>query len=132
MSSFFQEPPRLGNRYDDDRVLRSFLRRYLTPHVLAGVEPGLRRLGGRAAGEMIERAPEAEGAPPVHVPFDPWGRRVDEIRISPAWQALHRMPLRRGLSQRHTNGCTRRQDCINLPCFISITRLLRLTAVLLR
>ena len=84
MSSFFQEPPRLGNQYDDDRVLRSFLRRYLTPHVLADAEPGLRRLGGRAAGEMIELASEAERAPPVHVPFDAWGRRVDEIRVSPA------------------------------------------------
>jgi hypothetical protein len=46
-------------------VLRSFLRRYLTPQVLAGAEPGLRRLGGRAAGEMIELAREAEGAPPI-------------------------------------------------------------------
>ena len=97
MSSFFQEPPRLGNQYDDDRVLRSYLRRYLTPHVLAGAEPGLRRLGGRAAGEMIELAREAEGAPPVHVPFDPWGRRVDEIRVSPAWRALHRIAAEEGI-----------------------------------
>ena len=97
MSSFFQEPPRLGNQYDDDRVLRSYLRRYLTAHVLAGAEPGLRRLGGRAAGEMIELAREAEGAPPVHVPFDPWGRRVDEIRVSPAWRALHRIAAEEGI-----------------------------------
>ena len=97
MSSFFQEPPRLGNQYDDDRVLRSFLRRYLTPHVLAEAEPGLRRLGGRAAGEMIELAREAERAPPVHVPFDPWGRRVDEIRVSPAWRALHRIAAEEGI-----------------------------------
>ena len=67
MSSFFQDPPRLGNQYDDDRVLRSFLRRNLAPQVLVDVEPGLRRLGARAAGEMIELAREAERAPPVHV-----------------------------------------------------------------
>ena len=97
MSSFFQEPPRLGNQYDDDRVLRSFLRRYLTPHVLADAEPGLRRLGGRAAGEMIELASEAERAPPVHVPFDAWGRRVDEIRVSSAWRALHRIAAEEGI-----------------------------------
>jgi hypothetical protein len=59
VSSFFQEPPRLGNQNDDDRVLRSFLRRYLTPHVLAGAEPGLRRLGGRAAGERRRDALDA-------------------------------------------------------------------------
>ena len=69
MSSFFQDPPRLGNQYDDDRVLRSFLRRSLTPQVLADAEPRLRRLGARAAGEMIELAREAERKPPVHVPY---------------------------------------------------------------
>ena len=25
MSDFFQEPPRLGNQFEDDRVLQSFL-----------------------------------------------------------------------------------------------------------
>ena len=97
MSGFFQDPPRLGNQYDGDRVLRSFLRRNLTPQVLADAEPGLRRLGARAAGEMIDLAREAERAPPVHVPFDAWGRRVDEIRVSPSWQALHRIAAEEGI-----------------------------------
>ena len=97
MSSFFQEPPRLGNQYDDDRVLRSFLRRSLAPQVLAEAEPGLRRLGARAAGEMIDLAREAEQAPPVLVPFDAWGRRVDVIRVSPAWRALHRIAAEEGI-----------------------------------
>ena len=97
MSSFFQDPPRLGNQYDDDRLLRSYLRRSLAPQVLADAEPGLRRLGARAAGEMIELAREAERTPPVHVPFDAWGRRVDEIRVSPAWRALHRIAAEEGI-----------------------------------
>ena len=97
MSGFFQDPPRLGNQYDGDRVLRSFLRRNLTPQVLADAEPGLRRLGARAAGEMIDLAREAERAPPVHVPFDAWGRRVDEIRVSPSWRALHRIAAEEGI-----------------------------------
>ena len=97
MSSFFQEPPRLGNQYDDDRVLRSFLRQNLAPQLLAEVEPGLRRLGGLAANEMIHLAREAEQAPPVHVPFDAWGRRIDEIRVSPAWKALHRIAAEEGI-----------------------------------
>ena len=97
MSSFFQDPPRLGNQYDDDRVLRSFLRRNLSPQVLADAEPGLRRLGARAAGEMIDLAREAERAPPVHVPFDALGRRIDEIRVSPSWRALHRIAAEEGI-----------------------------------
>jgi putative acyl-CoA dehydrogenase len=97
MSSFFQEPPRLGNQYDDDRVLRSFLRQNLAPHVFADAEPGLRRLGALAAGEMIALAREAEQAPPILVPFDPWGRRIDEIRVPPAWKALHRIAAEHGI-----------------------------------
>jgi putative acyl-CoA dehydrogenase len=97
MSSFFQEPPRLGNQYDDDRVLRAFLRQNLAPKVLADAEPGLRRLGSLAAGEMINLAREAEQAPPVLVPFDPWGRRIDEIRVSPAWKQLHRIAAEQGI-----------------------------------
>ena len=97
MSDFFQEPPRLGNQYDDDRVLRSFLRHYLAPQALAEAEPALRRLGARAAGEMIDLAREAEQAPPVLVPFDAWGRRIDVIRVSPAWRALHRIAAEEGI-----------------------------------
>lgn len=97
VSKFFQEPPQLGNQYDDDRVLRSFLRHYLAPQALAEAEPALRRLGARAACEMIDLAREAEQAPPVLVPFDAWGRRIDLIRVSPAWRTLHRIAAEEGI-----------------------------------
>ncbi|HEY5769447.1 MAG TPA: acyl-CoA dehydrogenase family protein [Terrimicrobium sp.] len=97
MSDFFQEPPRLGNQFEDDRVLQSFLRRHLAPPALAEAEPALRRLGARAAGEMIDLAREAEQAPPVLVKFDAWGRRIDAIRVSPAWRALHRIAAEEGI-----------------------------------
>ena len=97
MTRFFQEPPRLGNQYDDDRVLRAFLRRHVAQDVLAKVEPGLRNLGARAAGEMIDLAIEAEQAPPVLIPFDAWGRRIDAIHVSPAWRAMHRIAAEEGI-----------------------------------
>jgi alkylation response protein AidB-like acyl-CoA dehydrogenase len=33
----------------------------------------------------------------VHVPFDAWGRRVDEVRVSPAWREYARLAAERGL-----------------------------------
>ncbi len=97
MTGFFQKPPRLGNQYDEDRVLRSFLRRNIAAEVLAEIEPALRRLGARASGEMITLALEAERDPPEIVQFDAWGRRIDAIRVSPAWQAMHRIAAEEGI-----------------------------------
>lgn len=97
MTGFFQEPPRLGNQYDEDRVLRSFLRRNIAAEVLAEIEPALRRLGARASAEMIPLALEAERNPPELVQFDAWGRRIDAIRVSPAWQAMHRIAAEEGI-----------------------------------
>ena len=97
MSEFFQDPPRLGNQYDDDRVLRSYLHRVLPDDVLAQVEPGLRALGARAAGEMLALADAAEAEPPRLVPYDAWGRRVDRIETSEAWRALDRIAAEEGI-----------------------------------
>jgi alkylation response protein AidB-like acyl-CoA dehydrogenase len=94
---FFQDGPRLGNQYDDDGVLRAYLKRRLPSAVLAGIEPDLRAMGGRAAGDLLELARAAEAQPPRHVPYDPWGRRVDRIEVSPAWNELDRVAAREGL-----------------------------------
>ena len=50
--SFVQSPPELGNQYDDDRVLRSFLARALPPAVATEIEPELREMGELAGGEL--------------------------------------------------------------------------------
>ena len=50
--NFVQEPPRLGNQYEDDRVLRSILTRLLPRDVLAAARPGLHDLGELSGGEL--------------------------------------------------------------------------------
>lgn len=97
MADFYQTPPSLGNQYDGDRVLRSWLRRVLPRETFAEVEPELRRLGARAAGDILSLGESAEAEPPRHVPYDPWGRRVDHIVTSTAWQELDRISAEEGL-----------------------------------
>jgi alkylation response protein AidB-like acyl-CoA dehydrogenase len=94
---FFQDAPRLSNPYTGDATLRAVLRRTLPPDVLAEIEPGLVRLGARALGEMQAHADEAEAHPPVHVPYDAWGRRVDRIETSAGWRALDRIAAEEGI-----------------------------------
>ncbi len=97
LTEFFQEGPRLGNSYEEDPLLRAFLRRALPPAVVAEIEPGLARLGARAAGEMLTLVEAAEAQPPRHVPFDAWGRRVDRIEVSDAWRRLHDIAAEEGV-----------------------------------
>src|SRR5829696_757336 len=97
MSDFFQSPPTLGNQYDDDPALRSYLRRALPAGVLADVEGDYRRMGALAAGEWLALDAAAEAEPPRHVPYDAWGRRVDRIETSDAWRALDRVSAEEGI-----------------------------------
>jgi acyl-CoA dehydrogenase len=94
---FFQEPPGLGNTYRSDVVLHEYLERLLPAAVRTQVEPELDRMGAAAAGELVRLAGEAEQSPPRLVQYDPWGRRVDRIELSPAWSELHAVQVRAGL-----------------------------------
>jgi alkylation response protein AidB-like acyl-CoA dehydrogenase len=95
--SFYQDPPRLENQYRDDRVLRSYLGRVLPEEVLEEIEPSLERMGEMAAGRLFELSSESRLDEPRHVPFDAWGRRVDEIRVPPAWKEFARVAAEEGL-----------------------------------
>lgn len=47
-AGFFQEPPKLGNQYEDDHIFRSILKRLLPTQVLEEITPDLRALGQQA------------------------------------------------------------------------------------
>lgn len=94
---FFQNGPELQNQYEADDVLKSYLRRKLPPALFSEVEPDLRRMGARVAGDILLLGNQAEAQPPRHVPYDPWGRRIDHIEVSQAWKELDRVSAEEGL-----------------------------------
>ena len=65
--------------------------------MLGKIEPSLRRLGNRAATDILALGEAAESSPPVHVPYDAWGRRVDRIETSDAWRKLDRISATEGI-----------------------------------
>jgi putative acyl-CoA dehydrogenase len=97
MSDFYQEGPQLTNTYTGNRWLRSYLRHKLPAEVRSKVEADLNELGARCAGPYMELARTAEREKPTVVPFDPWGRRIDHIRVSGAWTELQNVAAREGL-----------------------------------
>ena len=97
-SEFLQDPPRLTNTFDADGALRDLLARLLPDDLQRRLAPVWREMGEAAAGPLAALAREAESDPPRHVPYDAWGARVDEIRVSPAWTSLHRAAAQWGLT----------------------------------
>ncbi|HEX8284058.1 MAG TPA: acyl-CoA dehydrogenase family protein [Pyrinomonadaceae bacterium] len=94
---FRQEPPRLGNQYEDDRALRSYLKRALPPDVLREVEPSLEELGELAGGGLYRAQLEDRLNEPRLTSWDAWGERVDRIEVSPLWRVAERIAAERGL-----------------------------------
>jgi len=94
---FFQDPPRLGNQYDGDLLLRSWLERTLPDPVRRAIEPELRERGELAATTLLEQSMRGRRDEPQLVPYDPWGRRVDEIRVPEAWRAFAEVAAEFGL-----------------------------------
>jgi alkylation response protein AidB-like acyl-CoA dehydrogenase len=94
---FTQAPPELGNQYEDDRVLRSYLNRALPADVRADIEPQLRALGALAGAELYaEQLADRENEPRL-VQWDAWGTRVDRIEITPLWRKAERLAAEEGI-----------------------------------
>lgn len=95
--SFYQAPPELGNTYLADDVLRRYLRNTLPGDVLAKVEPELEELGAISGGELYREALVNYRDEPELVQWGPWGKRIDEIRLTPIWQKAQRLTAEKGI-----------------------------------
>jgi alkylation response protein AidB-like acyl-CoA dehydrogenase len=94
---FNQPPPRLGDQYQLDRVLRSYLRRALPNEMLAQIEPELEDMGRLAGGDLYCLQLADRLNEPNHTQWDAWGNRIDEIGITPLWQRAERLAAQAGL-----------------------------------
>ncbi len=94
---FNQPAPQLGDQYQSDRVLRSYLKRVVPADMLRGLEPELAWMG-QAAGTDLYQAQLADRLnEPRHTPWDAWGNRVDLIEVSPLWQRAEQLAAQAGL-----------------------------------
>src|SRR6266849_2182831 len=103
---FQQAPPALGNQYEDDSVLRSYLRRSIPADVLREIEPTLVEMGKLAGGELYQMQLADRLNEPTLTQWDAWGNRIDRIELTPLWRAAERIATEHGLvatayEQRH-------------------------------
>ena len=97
MNLFKQAPPALGNQYDDDRVLRSYLVRVLPAGMLNEVEESLHELGRLAGGELYELQLADRLNEPKLTQWDGWGNRIDQIELTPLWRVAERIAAEHGV-----------------------------------
>jgi alkylation response protein AidB-like acyl-CoA dehydrogenase len=95
--TFQQQPPTLGNQYQDDPVLRSYLQRVLPADVFGEVEPGLSEMGRLAGGELYRMQLADRLNEPRLTQWDAWGNRIDHIELTPLWRAAEKIAAEHGL-----------------------------------
>jgi alkylation response protein AidB-like acyl-CoA dehydrogenase len=97
MNLFTQAAPVLGNQYDDDRVLRSYLAGVLPAGMFNEVEESLRELGRLAGGELYELQLADRLNEPKLTQWDAWGNRIDQIELTPLWRVAERIAAEHGV-----------------------------------
>lgn len=98
-TGFFQDAPRLRDEWEDDLALRRYVERALPADVRAEVEPELAEMGLLAATELkdLHDAIDTPEGEPTHVPFDAWGRRVDQVTPHPGWDRMAQVAAEKGV-----------------------------------
>jgi alkylation response protein AidB-like acyl-CoA dehydrogenase len=88
---FFQDPPQLGNQFDDDPMLGSWIARFCP--ALAGE---LREIGALSVEFYAKQLADRDNEP-VLTQWDAWGQRIDRIEVSPLWREAQVLSARHGL-----------------------------------
>lgn len=94
---FQQTSPQLGNQYEDDRVLRSYLARVLPAEMLRSIEGSLVEMGRLSGGELYELQLADRLNEPRLTQWDAWGNRIDKIELTPLWRVAERIAVEHGV-----------------------------------
>jgi len=95
MPDFIQQGPQLTNAFDDP-FLFDLLSFYANP-VYQSEQKSLYSFGQKVITKYHPHALMAEQNPPIHEPYSPWGKRVDQIIVHPSWEKLHAMVAEDGI-----------------------------------
>ena len=94
---FQQAPPTLGNQYEEDRVLRSYLARVFPNETLGEIEYSLMEMGRLSGSELYQMQLADRLNEPVLTQWDAWGNRIDRIDLTPLWRKAERIAVEHGL-----------------------------------
>ena len=94
---YHPDPPRPGNPFSDDALLREYLWRILPASARAGVEEELKALGVLSGERLYDLQLATRLEEPSLEQWDPWGRRADRIALCSLWREAAELSARHGL-----------------------------------
>jgi alkylation response protein AidB-like acyl-CoA dehydrogenase len=94
---FQQSPPTLGNQYEDDRVLKSYLARVFPIDMLREIEGSLAEMGRLAGADLYQLQLTDRLNEPRLTQWDAWGNRLDHIELTPLWRVAERIAAEHGV-----------------------------------
>lgn len=97
MDLFQQTPPELGNQYGDDAALQECLNRLLPQEMIAAVAPEMVAMGELSGGVLRQMQLADRLNEPVLTQWDGWGRRIDQIELTPLWRYAQELAAQYGL-----------------------------------
>ncbi|HET6440453.1 MAG TPA: acyl-CoA dehydrogenase family protein [Anaeromyxobacter sp.] len=95
--TYLLDPPRPGNAYLTDGLLREHLARTLPAEALPAIEAELAELGEISGGRLYDAQLAERLEEPALVQWGPWGRRLDRITLTPLWREAAELSARHGL-----------------------------------
>lgn len=89
--NFIQEPPELNNQFENDPVLKNYLRRRLDDSAYETESEDLQELGSISANELYELQLRTYDEEPTLVRWSPWGERIDRIEHTEIWKRAEKI-----------------------------------------
>lgn len=94
---FRQAGPELGNQYTQDAYLKGLIARRFGDSLPVEVSTALETMGELSGGELYRLQLRDRLNEPVLTQWDPWGRRIDQIELTPLWQRAEIIAAEQGL-----------------------------------
>lgn len=95
--AFIQEDFTYQDLFSENTYLQDVVSHYAPQQYQKNISDDLAKFSKRVCSDVLAMSQKAEREEPVWVPYDPWGKKIDDILMSDGWLDLHRVSAEEGI-----------------------------------